>query len=211
MRKPCYVLYFDTVYRQVVCTSDCDEESLANCVALDAARHPLPYLPTVYGSHVWYDYVRDFCDTQPPGYRDWSRPRAWLKQRLGGQLNFIQPSASLNEPQAQWVGLYPNPTHYRRKCPIHKVQKTLASQKGIRLKIAAGGVWVCHRYDTDPYPSRPHAHNMETGEKLHLGSGEIFRPGSRIAKGRLAEKHLHVIQDTISKKWPDVTLPSMLP
>lgn len=134
-----------------------------------------------------------------------------LKQRLRGQLNFIQPSTSLNEPQAQWVGLYPNPTHYRRKCPIHKVQRALASQKGIRLKIAAGGVWVCHRYDTDPYPGRPHAHNMETGEKLHLGSGEIFRPGSRIAKGKLAEKHLHVIRDTISKKWPDITLPSMLP
>lgn len=38
-----------------------------------------------------------------------------------------------------------------------------------------GEIWVIHKYDADPIPSKPHAHNERTGLKLHLGTGELFK------------------------------------
>lgn len=209
LRKPLYGPYVNSVYRLVVCTSDCCEESLANCSALDAAkglarRRPV-FLRNVAGN--WYSYVRDFCQAQPPGYRDCRRPRHHLKERLGGQLHFTQPGGALAEPQAQWVGLYP--TYLRAKCPLYWVRRTPASRTGIRLIVkASGNVWVIHRYDPDPFPSRPHAHNQQTGEKLDLRTGNIFDPSSRRPKGRLRDRDLRQILDDLSNKWPDVVLPS---
>lgn len=38
-----------------------------------------------------------------------------------------------------------------------------------------GEVWVIHKTDADPFPSSPHAHNYESGIKIHLGTGELFK------------------------------------
>lgn len=37
-----------------------------------------------------------------------------------------------------------------------------------------GEKWVVHKNDVDPFPSNPHAHNYESGLKLHLGNGELY-------------------------------------
>lgn len=37
-----------------------------------------------------------------------------------------------------------------------------------------GEIWRIHKNDADPFPSTPHAHNLETGIVLHLGTGELF-------------------------------------
>lgn len=38
-----------------------------------------------------------------------------------------------------------------------------------------GERWIIHKNDSDHFPSSPHAHNYETGLKLHLGTGELFQ------------------------------------
>lgn len=46
-----------------------------------------------------------------------------------------------------------------------------------------GEVWRIHKNDADPFPSNPHGHNLETGHKLHLGTGELYlrnRPDGKI-------------------------------
>ena len=42
-----------------------------------------------------------------------------------------------------------------------------------------GEVWRVHKFDADPFPSRPHAHCVSgakrfVGRKLHLGTRELF-------------------------------------
>jgi hypothetical protein len=51
-----------------------------------------------------------------------------------------------------------------------------------------GEKWIVHKNDADPLPSRPHAHNYESGLKLHLGNGNLY-DGTRIA-GAITCKNL---------------------
>jgi hypothetical protein len=210
LRKPLYLQYVDSVYRLVVCTPECYEESLANCAALETSRNLVQRSSSVLFRNIipsWPSYVRNFCEAQPPGYRDFGRPKTKLREGIGGQLHFRQARKSLAQPQAQWVGISPLRSS---ECPTYLVQRTPASQRGIRLRVKlSGDIWVCHRYDRDPFPSRPHAHNQQTGQKLHLGTGDIFDPHSRQPRGKVRDKILLQIRDDISQKWPDVMLPSI--
>ena len=47
--------------------------------------------------------------------------------------------------------------------------------------------WEIHKYDADPFPSNPHAHNHEARVKLHLGTGELFKKRNRVGKIRCKE------------------------
>jgi len=38
-----------------------------------------------------------------------------------------------------------------------------------------GQIWVIHKYDEDPFPSSPHAHNIDNGIKLDLSNGKCYR------------------------------------
>ena len=72
--------------------------------------------------------------------------------------------------------------------------------------IKSGGeIWRIHKNDADPLPSSPHAHNMETGLKLHLGSGELFNK-SRLVR-RISCKDLLELRSHVKKeiKLPDYT------
>jgi hypothetical protein len=44
----------------------------------------------------------------------------------------------------------------------------------VRFKIK-GMVWVIHKYDADPFPSNPHAHQLENNIKLDLSNGNCYR------------------------------------
>jgi len=55
----------------------------------------------------------------------------------------------------------------------------------VRVK-SKGLIWVIHKYDVDPFPSNPHAHQLDNNIKLDLSNGRCYR----------LKKHLH----TISKR-----------
>lgn len=47
-----------------------------------------------------------------------------------------------------------------------------------------GEQWEIRKYDADPFPSNPHAHNHEARVKLHLGTGELFKKHTLVGKIR---------------------------
>lgn len=65
-------------------------------------------------------------------------------------------------------------------------------------------IWLVHLHDADPYPSNPHAHNEESGLKLHLGTGDLYR--KREVVGRVRWKDLLAIRE----KLPNITLPPLV-
>jgi len=67
----------------------------------------------------------------------------------------------------------------------------------------AGDIWLIHKNDDDPLPSNPHAHNYETGLKLHLGNGRMYH--KRDLRGKVNMKTLLAIREKITC----VTLPPL--
>lgn len=70
----------------------------------------------------------------------------------------------------------------------------LLTEKTVKVK---GEIWRVHKSDADSFPSNPHAHNCETGYKLHLGSGELF-DSARNSKGKINKKKLKAVRDKLS-------------
>ena len=79
------------------------------------------------------------------------------------------------------------------------------SQRAI-IKVD-GELWRIHLYDKDPFPSNPHAHNLETNLKLHLGSGELFQ--KRKLVGKITKKDLLLIRERINNILKDLALPKL--
>ena len=53
----------------------------------------------------------------------------------------------------------------------------------IEQTIKTGGeIWRIHKNDADPFPSVPHAHNLETGVVLHLGTGDLYNKKREVIK-----------------------------
>ncbi|MFC0776961.1 hypothetical protein [Flavobacterium sp. HJSW_4] len=50
--------------------------------------------------------------------------------------------------------------------------KSSLREKQIKVK---GEIWELHKNDADPFPSNPHAHNYETGLKLDLSNGNLYK------------------------------------
>jgi hypothetical protein len=59
-----------------------------------------------------------------------------------------------------------------------------------------GEVWRIHNNDADPFPSNPHAHNVETGCKLDLSNGKLYQK-SRDTGERIKYKELINIRSQI--------------
>lgn len=62
-------------------------------------------------------------------------------------------------------------------------------QKKVRIKNG-GMIWVIHANDADPFPSKPHAHNIENCIKLDLSNGCCYKKSrifSTITKKELIE------------------------
>lgn len=47
-------------------------------------------------------------------------------------------------------------------------------EKKVRIKVN-NSIWVIHKNDSDPFPSNPHAHNLEMNIKLDLSNGKCYR------------------------------------
>ncbi len=67
------------------------------------------------------------------------------------------------------------------------LKKTILPKSFARLSQRAqvkvyGEIWKIHLYDRDPFPSNPHAHNIETNLKLHLGTGELVKKRQLVSK-----------------------------
>lgn len=61
-------------------------------------------------------------------------------------------------------------------------------------------IWLIHKADRDPWPSNPHGDNPETGIKLDLSNGRLFR--NRKEVGQLRRKDLDIIRNKMKKIEP---------
>ncbi|PTS98419.1 hypothetical protein DBR11_14900 [Pedobacter sp. HMWF019] len=68
-----------------------------------------------------------------------------------------------------------------------------------------GEIWRVHAYDKDPFPSIPHAHNLRTGYKLHLGNGTLYTATNKSLGSSISKKDLETIRAKIRK----ITLPPL--
>jgi hypothetical protein len=50
-----------------------------------------------------------------------------------------------------------------------------------------GLIWVVHKNDKDPFPSNPHAHQIDNRFKMHLGNGKIYLKRKEISQLRKKE------------------------
>lgn len=57
---------------------------------------------------------------------------------------------------------------------IDILPQDLIIQYKVRVKIK-GLIWIIHRYDADPFPSNPHAHQINNNIKLDLSNGMCYR------------------------------------
>ena len=79
--------------------------------------------------------------------------------------------------------------------PLAAVQ--LLEEETIRHQ---GEIWRVHKNDADPWPSIPHAHNLESFLVLHLGTGEMFNPNNRKkVVGKIGKKQLNLLRDKLTK------------
>ena len=68
-----------------------------------------------------------------------------------------------------------------------------------------GEIWRVHANDKDPFPSNPHAHNLQTGYKLHLGNGALYTSANKPMNRYVSKKDL----ETIRRKIRKITLPPL--
>lgn len=66
----------------------------------------------------------------------------------------------------------------------------------VRVK-AKGLIWVIHKYDADPFPSNPHAHQLENNIKLDLSNGKCYQ--KRKLCYTITRKELIEIREKASK------------
>jgi hypothetical protein len=76
----------------------------------------------------------------------------------------------------------------------------------VKLK---GEIWTVHKYDADPFPSNPHAHNYAQALKLHLGNGDLYQHRNKVSCGRMEKKHLIKLRDLVVQKNATITLPPL--
>lgn len=69
-----------------------------------------------------------------------------------------------------------------------------------------GCIWRLHKNDADPFPSNPHAHNLESGLKLDLSSGGLYL-GTRDTGKKVSKKDLDFIRTQAALK--NITLPPL--
>lgn len=67
---------------------------------------------------------------------------------------------------------------------LRRLTEVTVNQKGER--------WRIHKNDADPFPSNPHGDSPDTGLKLDLSTGYLYR--KRMCVGKIKKKHLKAIR-----------------
>jgi hypothetical protein len=73
-----------------------------------------------------------------------------------------------------------------------------------------GERWTINKYDADPFPSNPHAHNYAQNLKLHLGNGDLYQHKKKVPCGRMPRKNLIMLRDLVVQKNMTIALPPLV-
>jgi hypothetical protein len=72
-----------------------------------------------------------------------------------------------------------------------------------------GKKWTIHKYDADPFPSNPHAHNYAHNLKLHLGNGLLYLGKDRKSCGQMKAKELLTLRGLVQRCNATIVLPEL--
>jgi hypothetical protein len=73
-----------------------------------------------------------------------------------------------------------------------------------------GKNWTIHKYDADPFPSNPHAHNYALNLKLHLGNGMLYSGTERKSScGKMSKKDLVKLRGLVQQRNATIVLPEL--
>ncbi len=90
--------------------------------------------------------------------------------------------------------------------PLGIIPKELLVQFKVRIK-SKGQIWIIHKYDADPFPSNPHAHDLINNIKLDLSNGKCYRVKEYIYT--IKRKDLLLIRQKVQKET-SILLPELL-
>jgi hypothetical protein len=76
----------------------------------------------------------------------------------------------------------------------------IGERRFMEMLIKRKGVWKFNKYDKDPFPSLPHGHNQETGEKLNPYNGISYNSITHLPVRKLRFKDLIIIQMKLVEK-----------
>jgi len=69
-----------------------------------------------------------------------------------------------------------------------------------KVKIKSKGlIWLIHKNDADPFPSNPHAHQMDSGLKLDLSNGKCYKKTKLVSM--IKKKDLIIIRNQASRNF----------
>jgi hypothetical protein len=89
---------------------------------------------------------------------------------------------------------------------LHRALVRRLDEERRKLK---GEIWEIHQNDVDPWPSNPHAHNVETGYKVNLSTGAIHDPSKKRKESflkRMPEKKLLKLRRLFKSPSPELQL-----
>ena len=78
------------------------------------------------------------------------------------------------------------------------IARDLLMQFKVQIK-SKGLIWIIHKYDADPFPSNPHAHELVSGIKLDLKNGKCYR--KKVLVTRIKKKDLIIIRNQAEKNF----------
>lgn len=100
-----------------------------------------------------------------------------------------------------------------RLCEVELDESILPSHYPIALREAKvklrGEIWVAHKYDRDPFPSNPHAHNYDRKLKMHLGTGDLYAGKDRMPCERIKKTDLLTLRMLFTQKNASISLPPL--
>lgn len=98
-------------------------------------------------------------------------------------------------------------------CEVEFEESILPSDYPIALREAKvklkGEIWVAYKYDRDPFPSNPHAHNYDRKLKMHLGTGDVYTGKDRVPCERIRKADLLTLRMLITQKNASIPLPPL--
>ena len=78
------------------------------------------------------------------------------------------------------------------------IPRDLLIQFKVKIK-SKGLIWIIHKNDKDPFPSNPHAHELDNNIKLDLSDGKCYKKKQLIYT--LKKRDLLIIREEANKKF----------
>lgn len=126
--------------------------------------------------------------------------------KLDGQSDLLERSLTAESIEHLLEHYDFNKLHPVLLCEVvldHSILPARTTRRLTEVTVRAKGeVWRIHKSDADPFPSDPHAHNLETNLKLDMKTGDLYR-GTQKQDHKISKKDLKCINSEYKRLRKD--------